>query len=125
MGEKKTYVIDGHRFTNLDEFYDEISQMMLPETFWGRNLDAFNDILRGNFGPIDDSDFVIIWKNSELSKQRLGYAETVKFLELIHNRRGHDKSRELEAAKKGEGDTIFDWLVNIILEKKHIELRLE
>ena len=125
MGTKNTYVIDGQRFTNLDGFYDEISRVMLPDTDWGRNLDAFADILWGSFGPLDGSDFVIIWKNSEQSKQRLGYPETVRFLETIHGRVRDEKSRqELEAAKNGEGNTIFDLLIMYIREKKHIELIL-
>lgn len=85
---RKTYVIDGTRFHDLDGFYDEISEQLLPETYWGRNLDAFNDILRGNFGPLDECDFVLIWKNSEESKVRLGIETFDLLVEIIHD---HDQ----------------------------------
>lgn len=44
------YEIDGSRFSTLEEFFDEISQVLIPGVFWGHNLDGFNDILRGGFG---------------------------------------------------------------------------
>ena len=126
MAAKKTYVIDGQRFGNLEEFFDEISRAMLPDTEWGRNLDAIADILWGCFGPLDGSDFVIVWKDSELSRQRLGYPETIRYLEVRHDRaRDEDSRKKLEAARDGEGCTLFELLVNYILEKKHIELIFE
>lgn len=50
MAEKQIYEIDGKDFTSLDGFYDAISSQVIPGVAWGRNLDAFNDILRGGFG---------------------------------------------------------------------------
>jgi hypothetical protein len=47
-----TYEIDGADFSTLDEFYDEISRVVIPEVYWGRNLDAFDDILSGGFGTL-------------------------------------------------------------------------
>lgn len=44
------YEIDGSRFHTLEEFYDEIGTALIHGSPWGRNLDAFNDILRGGFG---------------------------------------------------------------------------
>jgi hypothetical protein len=46
MDQKKIYQIDGHRFSTLDEFYEEIGRVLIPGADWGHNLDAFNDILR-------------------------------------------------------------------------------
>lgn len=48
---KRVYEIDGEHFVSLDEFYDEISKQLIPDAKWGRNLDAFNDILREDLGP--------------------------------------------------------------------------
>ncbi len=81
MDQKKIYVIDGHHFTTLEEFYDEISRVLIPHTHWGWNLDAFNDILRGGFGTPEEG-FILWWKNSDISRQRLGYTETVRQLTL-------------------------------------------
>jgi RNAse (barnase) inhibitor barstar len=114
---RKTYVIDGARFSSLEEFYDEISSVLIPGAYWGRNLDAFNDILRGGFGT-PEGGFVLRWKNSRLSRRRLGYRETVRQLQL-RLQRCHPSNRErvrrdLNKARQEQGPTVFDWLVEII-----------
>ena len=80
MRTKSTVVIEGRNFTTLEGFYDEISRVLIPQVEWGRNLDAFNDILRGGFRTPTDG-FILEWQSSELSKARLGYSETVRQLE--------------------------------------------
>lgn len=117
MRHKMMYEIDGTRFSTLEGFYDEVSRVLTPGAFWGHNLDAFNDILRGGFGTVEEG-FTLVWKNSDVSRQRLGYPETVRQLEL-RLARCHPSNREyvaqdLEAAKRREGPTAFDWLVEII-----------
>ncbi len=37
--------LDGANFVDLESFYDEVSRVLVPGAWWGRNLDAFNDIL--------------------------------------------------------------------------------
>jgi RNAse (barnase) inhibitor barstar len=66
-----TLFIDGDRFSDLDGFYDEVSEHLIPGAEWGRNLDAFNDILRGGFGT-PESGFHLRWLNSQKSRQELG-----------------------------------------------------
>jgi RNAse (barnase) inhibitor barstar len=34
----------------LEAFYDEISRVLVPGHDWGRNLDAFEEILKGGWG---------------------------------------------------------------------------
>jgi RNAse (barnase) inhibitor barstar len=113
------YEIDGARFAALEEFYDEVSRVLIPGAYWGRNLDAFNDILRGGFGT-PEGGFTLVWKNSDVSRERLGYPETVRQLELrlarCHPSNRERVARDLEAAKRREGPTVFDWLVEIIRE---------
>jgi len=46
----RVYEIDGQRFSTLEDFYTEVSRVVIPGADWGHNLDAFNDILRGGFG---------------------------------------------------------------------------
>jgi RNAse (barnase) inhibitor barstar len=36
------YEIDGARFDTLEEFFDEISTVLISGSEWGRNLDAFS-----------------------------------------------------------------------------------
>jgi len=117
MPDKQVYEIDGTAFSTLEEFYDEVSRKVIPDATWGHNLDAFNDILRGGFGTPDEG-FVLRWKDSELSRQRLNYKETVRQLER-RLQRCHPTNRDyvaadLESAKNGIGPTAFDWIVEII-----------
>ncbi|MEM8931091.1 MAG: barstar family protein, partial [Acidobacteriota bacterium] len=72
-------MIDGNDFATLDEFFEVVGRTVIPGADWGRNLDAFNDILRGGFGTPDEG-FVIRWLNAEVSRQRLGHAETARQL---------------------------------------------
>jgi len=112
-----TYEIDGENFSTLEEFYALISRVVIPGASWGHNLDAFNDILRGGFGT-PDAGFVLRWKNSNVSRQRLGYPETVRQLQLrmdrCHPSNIESSAVELHAALSGVGPTVFDWLVEII-----------
>ena len=113
---KPTYIIDGKKFKTLEEFYNEISQILSPPSWWGRNLDAFNDILRPDFMP--EQGYIIIWKNSHLSRQFLGYEETTrqlsKQLEKCHPDNIPSLQKKLAEAKQHIGTTVFDWLVEII-----------
>jgi len=117
MRPEHEYIIDGSRFSTLEEFYDEISRVLIPEAAWGRNLDAFNDILRGGFGTLDGG-FVLRWRNSSVSRRRLSYPETIRQLESrlqrCHPSNRQFVSHDLEEAKAQKGPTVFDWLIEII-----------
>jgi RNAse (barnase) inhibitor barstar len=111
------YILDGRNFSTLEEFYDEASRVLIPGAGWGKNLDAFNDILRGGFGTPEDG-FTLEWRYAAVSRERLGYAETVRQLEqrlsLCHPENRAHVAEELELAREGQGQTVFDWLVEII-----------
>lgn len=127
---KRIYEIDGNNFSTLEEFWDEISRVLIPDVYWGRNLDAFNDILRGGFGT-PEKGFILVWKNSSVSKERLGYAETIsqleKRLEKCHPTNREYVKLQLELAKQHKFATVVEWLIEIIEDEEHsdIELRLE
>ena len=127
---KQIYIIDGNKFSTLEEFWEEIGHVLMgiPNAYWGRNLDAFNDILYGGWGTPDEG-FILIWKNSSLSRTKLGYPETVRQLErrlkICHPVNREHVKRGIESAGRNEGQTVFDWLVEIIREHKDIELMLE
>jgi RNAse (barnase) inhibitor barstar len=125
---KPTLRIDGESFSTLEEFYDEVGRKLIPGASWGCNLDAFNDILRGGFGT-PEGGFILVWRGSNLSRERLAYAETIRQLER-RLQRCHPSNRptvqaELAAARLSKGPTVFDWLVEIIRDHDSIELRLE
>ena len=115
--EKPVLAVDGANFDTLDAFYDEVERSLIPGSPWGRNPDAFNDILRGGFGT-PEGGFVLRWVNSARSRACLGFPETVRYLEA-KVRRCHPSNvpsveADLDAARRGEGETLFDILVGII-----------
>jgi len=111
------FELDGTRFSTLEGFYDEVSRVLIPESDWGHNLDGFNDILRGGFGT-PYGGFTIRWLHHVLSIERLGYPETVRQLELrlahCHPASRPSVLEDLARARRGEGTTAFDWLLEII-----------
>jgi len=114
---KPIYEIDGERFQSLEAFYDEISRQLIPDLFWGRNLDAFNDILRGGFGT-PEGGFVLRWLNSETSRRNLGFPETISYIERkltrCHPSNVPSVQVDLLAARRAEGQTLFEILLGII-----------
>jgi RNAse (barnase) inhibitor barstar len=72
-GNTKAITIDGNNFRNLNEFYAEIEKNLCTDFKMGRNLDAFNDVLRGGFGVFEyEENIDLTWKNSEKSRKDLG-----------------------------------------------------
>ena len=114
-----TYEIDGARFACFDGFCDEISRQLIPGTYWGRNLNAFNDILRGGFGT-PEGGFHLIWRNADLSQDSLGRAETLRVLRAQLKAATPEQRplvlEDIEDVLRGSGDTLFDWLVMIVQE---------
>ncbi|MGA7570011.1 MAG: barstar family protein [Candidatus Aquilonibacter sp.] len=84
MEQKAVYVIDGHRINDRQSFYDEISEKLIPGVYWGRNLDAFDDILRGGFGT-PDAGFIIRWDAAEESRLALGSELFDTLVEIIRD----------------------------------------
>jgi RNAse (barnase) inhibitor barstar len=106
------YEIDGRQFSTLEEFFAEFSRVVTPNFDpLLSNLDAFDDVLSGGCGT-PDGGFTLRWKNHELSRQRLGYAETVRQLELrlarCHPTNRPQVTQELNQAQAHQGPTVFD-----------------
>jgi RNAse (barnase) inhibitor barstar len=80
----RIYEIDGTGFLDLDGFFGEITRVLIPGAEWGRNLDAFNDILRGGFGT-PEQGFTLRWKNHALSRDRLGSTLFEALVEIIRD----------------------------------------
>ncbi|CAO3643488.1 unnamed protein product [Cunninghamella blakesleeana] len=59
----RVITINGNDFSTMDEFYDNFTIKFGAPSWFGRNLDAFNDIL-SNF----DKEDIVIWENSDKSK---------------------------------------------------------
>jgi RNAse (barnase) inhibitor barstar len=126
----KEIIIDGNNFSTLLEFYDEVENKLTKGLDWriGRNLDAFNDVLRGGFGVHEyDEPIRIKWVNSDKSKRDLGHVETVKYIEdklkKCHPTNMSSVGKDLELAKEGKGQMLFDIIHDIVRGHENIELR--
>lgn len=102
----------------MEEFFAEFYRVATPD--WNPpfpNLDGFNDVLRGGFGTPAGA-FTIRWTNHETSRQRLGYAETVRQLELrlarCHPTNRGRVSQDLKQAQAQQDPTVFEWFTEII-----------
>ena len=126
-----TIVLDGREIFDLSSFYDEIESKLTSDHGWnmGRNLDAFNDVLRGGFGVFDyDEPVRLVWQHSEESRADLGWAETVEYLQFQLGACHPDDvplvKEDLELAEKKAGKTLFEIIIGIIREHGHVELVL-
>src|ERR1700679_2893122 len=127
---KSVCVVDGSQFSTLVEAAAEFTRALGLTTPWNGNLDAFNDFLRGGFGtPHQGQGFVLVWLHSEVSRQRLGYGETLRWLEenvqYCHPSNIAEIQSRIVGARRYEGETLFDTLVSIIRDHEDVELRLE
>lgn len=92
-------------------------------------MDAFNDVLTGGFGVYDiDEKYQLNWKNSKKSKTELNRTETIEFIEsklkACYPTNIEFVKKDLEDAKNGIGETLFELIIKIIKEHKQIELKL-
>ena len=72
--EKKPVIfqIDGRKIKSANDFYREIgSAVNGPGGYFGRNLDALADCLRGGFGTPDNRPYEFEWQHSAVSRQYL------------------------------------------------------
>ena len=120
---KKMTVINGGHFSDLEGFYNEVSELFMNDEDWKvGTLDGFDDILYGV-----DSD--ITWKDSEKSKEDLGFDLTKEFYE---NKIRIGKPFNVDLIKQklgdlmnGKGQTLFEILVEIIESHQNIKLILD
>ncbi|WP_406151466.1 barstar family protein [Streptomyces sp. NBC_01012] len=127
------FVLDGKRIRTLDDFWRVIMDAFDSpgRQYFGRNLDAFADCLSGGPGHPDVDDYMVEWRDHEVSRDHdhLGYPETVRQLEL-QQARCHPSNRtavaaRLAAACDQHGPTVFDQLVEIFENRAPGVLRLQ
>jgi hypothetical protein len=122
-----TFEIDGQNFDDFEGFIREFNRVFESETggSWQGNLDAFNDYLSWPKTP-----YIIKWRRSWKSRRDLGYdAIIVWYLRAILEHVRPSESSwwdQLDAARKQEGPTLFDWLIEIIGDNApHVTLELD
>jgi len=119
---RKTAVINGSHFSDLSGFYEEISEVFMKDADWKvGTLDGFDDILYGFRGEI-------IWKESDKSKEDLGFEATKVFYE---NKIKQGKPFNIELIQQklddliaGNGQTLFEILIEILESHQNITLIL-
>lgn len=121
--ERLEIILDGNNFSNMDEFYDEIKAVFTKDydDYVGRNLDAFNDLLRGGFGVFEyGTPLTIKWLNADKSREDLGYEATaLQYEKAIAKCPEESKpfiQEKIDMARAGKGQTLFDLIVEIILD---------
>ncbi|PTT77606.1 MULTISPECIES: ribonuclease inhibitor [unclassified Chryseobacterium] len=121
--KNKMTVINGSHFSNLEAFYEEASLLFLKDEDWKvGTLDGFDDILYGYEGEI-------IWKDSRKSKEDLGFDLTKQFYEnKIRQGKPFNVTliqQKLDDLINGNGQTLFEILIEIIESHKNITLILD
>jgi len=121
-------IINGENFSNLQEFYDEVEAQLTKNLDWkiGRNLSAFNDVLRGGFGLHEyEEPLYLKWINLSKSKMDFGWTATIKYLEdklkNCHPTNVESVLADLEYAKNKNGQTLYEIILGIISEHEHIQ----
>ena len=114
--ELPVLVIDGNSFDDFAGFAREFTRL-LDDYEWRGGLDAFNDILRGGFGT-PRGGWTLRWLNSERSRSVLGHRATAQRLEErlphVHPTGRAGWEQRLEMARRGEGPTLFDEILEVI-----------
>jgi len=123
--------INGGHFSDLEGFYEEISTVFMKDTDWKvGTLDGFDDILYGGFGVFENNEELgIVWQESQKSKEDLGFDLTKEFYEnkIRQGKPFNVKliQEKLDALIAGNGQTLFDILIEIIESHKNITPILE
>lgn len=66
------YRLDGRRIASVDDFYAEMGRAVNGRGgYFGRNLDALADCLRGGYGTPQDRPFGFVWRHSDRSRRNL------------------------------------------------------
>ena len=120
---KYNIIIDGNNFSDLEGFYDEMEKLLTKDLTWkpGRNLDAFNDLLRGGFGVHEYGEKLhITWIHFSKSRKDFGYEETEKYYEKMlkkcHPSNISRVEKKLEEVRRHEGQTLLDIIIRIITD---------
>jgi hypothetical protein len=121
--KRESAVINGSRFSDLSGFYEEVSQVLMKDEDWKvGTLDGFDDILYGFEGEI-------IWKDSQKSREDLGLEVTKKFYEdKIRQGKPFNillAQQKLDDLIAGNGQTLYEILIEILESQKNITLVLD
>ncbi len=73
--DRVRFEIDGSAITSPADFYAEIGRAVNgPGGYFGSNLDALADCLRGGFGTPETGEFEFVWRDSGTARAQLATA---------------------------------------------------
>ena len=71
-GVPRIFRLDGRKIKSVKDFYREVGRSVNGTGgYFGENLDALADCLRGGFGTPQNRDFEFEWQHSDLSRRHL------------------------------------------------------
>ena len=87
---KKSFVLDGSSVKSVDDFYDEVQRVLCPGfKSFGRNWNAFRDVLRGGFTAFEeDEEIDVIISSSKKMRKNLPesqYRHIIRYFEEAEN----------------------------------------
>ena len=125
----KTLTLVGADIHDIPSLFDEINRVFMSGEDWtlGPSLDALDDMLYGGFGVIDgDEPVILVWEDFERMQTVLGRETTRTFLQAKLERPdvfNVDLIRsQLDALKRGEGQTYLEIVLEIIASHANIAL---
>ncbi len=124
----QTFIIEGSRIHDLASLYSEINRVFMYNENWqlAESLDAFNDLLYGDFGALKEvKNPSIIWKNFSESKDLFGKDFTIKWYQGKLKNPHFNKEfvqKKIEELKSGKGQTYFEIILEIFAEHPKINL---
>ena len=83
-----TYPLDGRNIKSANDFYREIGAAVNGhDGYFGRNLDALADCLRGGFGTPEHGRYEFEWRHSASSRRQLARSATTSrgFFESVRD----------------------------------------
>ena len=126
---KPEIVIQGNHIHHISSFYEELNRVFMAGENWqlGESLDAFNDLLYGNFGCLSTNTAVtLVWENIAASEKALGYEATRNYYlqklkpgSTFNQKHFQEKLRLLDS---GQGQTYFQLILEIIADHPWITL---
>ncbi len=109
-------MLDGAKIRTLEDFWVAIGEAVNGrDGYFASNLDALDDSLGGGMGNPEDGRCTFVIHEAAALRHALGYSETARQLEqrlaACHPTNRDRVTAELNRARRHEGPTAFDWLM--------------
>ncbi len=125
----KTFIIEGGTIHDIETLYAAFNTTFMENEDWqlGQSLDALNDLFYGGFGMMPQGEPVnIIWRHFEQNRALFGKDFTINWYEQKLDQSQHYNLKwvreRLSELMKGEGQTYFEIILEMIAEHKNIRL---